>query len=112
MALSLSDKAAKRLLMASVLPLALLAASSHAEEDSQWGSGKNLYEKVCGQCHAPEVNVGPEIAGRGLPEPYIKAIVRNGFRAMPAFPASFIDDESLTLVTEYLATLPASTEQR
>lgn len=112
MAFSLSDKAVKQLLIASVLPFALFTASSHAQEESQWKSGKHLYEKVCGHCHAPEVGVGPELAGRGLPEPYIKAIVRNGFRAMPSFPASYVDDESLAQVTEYLASLPASTEQR
>lgn len=112
MAFSLSAKAAKRLLMAGVLPIALFATSSHAQDDSQWQSGKNLYDKVCGHCHNPEVGVGPELAGRGLPEPYIKAIVRHGFRAMPAFPASYIDDQSLAQVTEYLASLPASTEQQ
>jgi len=102
-----NDKALKRILTLSALPLAVLAASSQAQEnDSQWGSGKNLYDKVCGYCHAPEVGVGPAIAGRGLPEAYLKVFVRNGFNAMPAFPASFIDDESIARVAEYLASLP------
>ncbi|CAI07901.1 c-type cytochrome [Aromatoleum aromaticum] len=104
---SLSGKAAKRALVASVLPFALLAASTQAQDDSQWGSGKNLYDKVCGHCHDPKVGVGPVIAGRDLPESYIRYIVRNGFNAMPAFPASYIDDQSLAQVTEYLSTLPA-----
>ncbi|MFA5630686.1 MAG: cytochrome c [Porticoccaceae bacterium] len=105
------DKAAKQLLMAALLPFALLALPAQAQESGQWGSGKNLYEKVCGQCHDPQVGVGTAIAGRGLPEAYVKFIVRNGFNAMPAFPASFIDDESIAQVTEYLASLPAAAGQ-
>ena len=97
----------KQILMLGTLPLALLTATSQAQEsDSQWESGKQLYDKVCGHCHAPEVGVGTAIAGRGLPEAYIKVFVRNGFNAMPAFPASFIDDESIAQVAEYLSTLP------
>ncbi|MBZ0071961.1 MAG: cytochrome c [Gammaproteobacteria bacterium] len=111
MSYPVSGKAAKWVLVASVLPFALLAASAQAQDDSQWGGGKNLYDKVCAHCHAPEVGVGPVIAGRGLPEVYVKLTVRNGFNAMPAFPASFIDDESIAQVTEYLSTLPAPTAQ-
>lgn len=106
MKLPTSSVAAKRVLAAGVvLPLVLLAAAVQAEE-SQWGSGKNLYVKVCGHCHKPEVGVGTVIQGRGLPAEYIQYIVRNGFNAMPAFPASYIDDESLAQVAEYLASLP------
>lgn len=106
---SLCAKALKWRLMVCVLPFTVLAAS--AQDDSQWGSGKNLYDKVCGHCHAPEVGVGTVIAGRGLPESYVKYIVRNGFNAMPAFPASFIDDKSIAQVTEYLSTLQAPAAQ-
>ena len=51
------------------------------------------------------------ITGRGLPEAYIKLVVRNGLNAMPAFPASYIDDESIAQVTEYLSTLPTPATQ-
>lgn len=94
-------------LLTVALPFTLPSATLHAQDESQWGSGQDLYDKVCGYCHAPEVGVGTVLAGRNLPEPYIRAIVRSGLNAMPAFPASFIDDESLAEVTEYLATLPA-----
>lgn len=107
----LSGRAANRVLMTSVLPFALLSVSAQAQDDSQWGSGKNLYDNVCGLCHAPEVGVGTAIAGRGLPESYVKLIVRSGFNAMPAFPASFIDDNSIAQVTEYLSTLSAPAAQ-
>jgi mono/diheme cytochrome c family protein len=46
------------------------------------------------------------LAGRELPAAYVSAIVRNGFNGMPAFPASFIDDEAIARVAEYLGTLP------
>lgn len=101
------SSAAKRALAAGVmLPLALLGTAAQAQEEPQWRSGQYLYDNVCGHCHAPEVNVGPSLGGRDLPEAYIKAIVRNGFNAMPAFPASYVDDESIAKVTEYVATLP------
>lgn len=106
-----SSKAAKWMLVTSALSFALLATSAQAQDGSQWGSGKNLYDKVCGHCHAPEVGVGTAIGGRGLPEAYVKFIVRNGLNAMPAFPASFVDDESIAQVTEYLSTLPAPAAQ-
>ena len=89
-----------------ILPLVLLSFAAQAEEQAQWATGKQLYDNVCGHCHAPEVNVGPSLGGRGLPEAYIKAIVRNGFNAMPAFPDSYVDDESIAKVAEYIAGLP------
>lgn len=101
-----SSKAARRMLAIIALPLAMLFTSAEAQDDSQWGSGKNLYDKVCGNCHNPEVGVGTVLAGRNLPEAYIKAIVRSGLNAMPAFPASHIDDESIAQVAEYLSALP------
>lgn len=111
MVYKLSGKAVKWMLATSVLPFALLTAPAQAQDDSQWGNGKNLYDKVCGHCHAPEVGVGTVIAGRGLPVEYIRFIVRNGLNAMPAFPASYIDDESIAQVAEYLSELPAPNVQ-
>lgn len=102
---------AKLLMLAGVLPFAVLASAAYAQEESQWGGGKNLYEKVCGHCHAPEVGVGTVLAGRELPEAYVRSIVRNGFNGMPAFPASFIDDAAIAEVVKYLATLPAPAAQ-
>lgn len=95
--------AARRALAASAL--LLLSAAAQADEP-QWASGKYLYDNLCGHCHAPEVGVGTSITGRGLPVAFVEAIVRNGFNAMPAFPASYIDDESIAKVTEYIASLP------
>jgi mono/diheme cytochrome c family protein len=99
------------LIAALALPFALTMPATQAQDAGQWRSGKTLYEKVCGHCHAPEVGVGTVLAGRNLPAAYISVIVRNGFNGMPAFPASFIDDESIVRVAEYLATLPAPAAQ-
>lgn len=98
----LNSKAVKQPLLACLaLPLALLAGQAVADGDGVWKGGENVYQKVCGHCH--EAGVGPVIKGRQLPPQYIHAVVRNGFRAMPAFPASFIDDKSLDQVGEYIS---------
>lgn len=105
---------ARQLLIACALILLappLYAQDPPPADSGQWGSGKNLYDKVCAHCHAPEVGVGTAIQGRGLPEPYIKYVIRHGLNAMPAFPASYIDDQSIALVTEYIASLPAAPAQ-
>ncbi len=88
------------------VPLILLAAASHAQDQPQWRSGKYLYDNVCGHCHKPEVGVGTVLQGRVLPLEYLKVMVRNGFNAMPAFPDSFVDDASLAELGKYLASLP------
>lgn len=102
-------KVLERMVVASatLLLATSLQAQTPAAGSSQWGSGKDLYEKVCAHCHAPEVGVGTMIQGRDLPEAYIKYVVRHGLNAMPAFPASYIDDHSIALVTDYIASLPA-----
>lgn len=65
-----------------------------------WKDGAEIYAKVCGYCH--DAQVGPQIRGRSLPAAYIRTIVRNGNRAMPAFRSSEIDDESLAKLAEYI----------
>jgi mono/diheme cytochrome c family protein len=88
------------------LSFSLVSVPTHAQDAGHWRTGQDLYEKICGHCHKPEVAVGPLLAGRELPVEYVKTIVRSGFNGMPAFPASFIDDESIALVAKYVATLP------
>jgi mono/diheme cytochrome c family protein len=88
------------------LPLALLPGPAQSGEELQWRSGEDLYNKVCGHCHNPEVGVGTVLHGRELPLDYLKYIVRNGLNSMPAFPESFVDDLSLAEVSKYLASLP------
>nr|AAM92191.1 p-cresol methylhydroxylase cytochrome subunit [Pseudomonas mendocina] len=103
----LNSRAVKRPLLASLaLIFALLAGQAFADGDGVWKGGENVYQKICGHCH--EKQVGPVITGRQLPPQYISAVVRNGFRAMPAFPASFIDDKALQQVAEYISKTPAT----
>lgn len=66
-----------------------------------WKDGAEVYAKVCGYCH--DAQVGPQIRGRDLPAAYIRTVVRNGNRAMPAFRPSEIDDESLAQLAEYIS---------
>jgi hypothetical protein len=62
---------------------------------------EQVYQQVCMSCHA--VGVGPVITGRDLPPEAIKLFVRNGNRAMPAFPESMIDNETLDRVAELVS---------
>lgn len=106
-------KFAIRTMAFSVLASVLLPGISQAQHDDEagrWTTGQQLYDKVCGHCHKPEVGVGPSLTGRNLPDAYIKVFVRNGLNAMPAFPASHVDDASITLIAEYLASLPPAPE--
>lgn len=66
-----------------------------------WTDGVEVYSKVCALCH--ETAVGPVLRGRGLDPLYIRLMVRNGSRAMPAFRASEIDDASLEKLSEYVS---------
>lgn len=66
-----------------------------------WKDGAEVYTKVCGLCH--DTKVGPALRGRDLDPLYIKLMVRNGSRAMPAFRASEIDDRSLEKLAEYVS---------
>lgn len=66
-----------------------------------WKDGAEIYAKICAYCH--EAQVGPHIRNRNLPAAYIRAVVRNGNRAMPAFRPSEIDDESLIKLADFIS---------
>lgn len=66
-----------------------------------WKDGAEIYAKICAYCH--DVQVGPPIRNRKLPAAYIRTVVRNGNRAMPAFRPSEIDDESLAKLAEFIS---------
>lgn len=66
-----------------------------------WKDGAEVYTKICALCH--ETSVGPILRGRELDPLYIRLVVRNGSRAMPAFRASEIDDHSLEQLSEYVS---------
>jgi len=71
------------------------------ESGFTWKDGAEVYTKICALCH--DTSVGPTIRGRSLDPTYIQLIVRHGSRAMPAFRASEIDDQSLEKLAEYVS---------
>lgn len=101
----------KALALASLaVPVLLASFAAQASTEETWKDGKQVYDKICGYCHETGGDIGPVLSGRNLAPAYITAIVRNGFLAMPAFPASFIDDKALQQVGEYIQQLPAAKE--
>ena len=81
-------------------------ADAHADSSGKWQNSQEVYDKVCGYCH--EAKVGPVITGRNLLPEYIKSVVRNGNRAMPAFRESEINDATLAGVIKLVSSSPAS----
>ena len=71
------------------------------EQGFAWKDGAEVYAKVCALCH--ETKVGPAIRGRGHDPLYVRLIVRNGSRAMPAFREAEIDDHTLEQLAEYVS---------
>ncbi len=81
------------------------AGQDDAAPHFAWKDGAEIYAKVCALCH--EATIGPILRGRDLDPLYIRLMVRNGSRAMPAFRASEIDDQSLEKLAEYVSKAPA-----
>ncbi|MGD9729643.1 MAG: cytochrome c [Nitrospiraceae bacterium] len=103
---TMENASAAPIVMALVVVGALAGAAwaapkQPAEQGFAWKDGAEVYTKVCALCH--ETNTGPAIRGRGLDPMYIRLIIRNGYRAMPAFRASEIDDEVLERLAEYIS---------
>ena len=80
-----------------------LAADPPAQERDR------TYAKVCGFCH--DAGVGPAILGRELPVAYIENVVRHGFRAMPSFRSTEIDNAALASVARWVSQSPAAKVQ-
>lgn len=87
-----------------VISLLLVPCVSRANAAGQWRDGMHVYEKVCSYCH--DIGVGPLIKRTEKPAEYIHYIVRNGFRAMPAFRASEINDAELKLLADFIKSAP------
>ena len=88
----------------SVISLVLFSSVSYANAAGQWRDGMHVYEKVCSYCH--DIGVGPVLKSTEKPVEYIQYIVRNGFRAMPAFRASEINDAELKLLADFIKSAP------
>lgn len=89
---------------------ALMAVgNASADSSGKWQSSQEVYNKVCAYCH--EANVGPVLTGRNLMPDYIKAVVRNGNRAMPAFRESEINEAALAGVIKLVSTSTAAAKK-
>lgn len=95
----------KKTVLAAGACMALSVLAQTAVADEVFKDGADVYANICGRCHEP--GIGPTIKGRQLPPEFIKAVVRHGLFAMPAFPAAYISDEKLQQVAEYVSTAPA-----
>jgi mono/diheme cytochrome c family protein len=110
MSSSIISLAARRTFAACVaLALTGLSAPAFTAGDGGGKDGADVYAKICGYCH--DVGVGPVIKGRQLPPEFTTQIVRHGFRAMPAFRSSVIDDQALQALSEYVSKSPAPAAQ-
>jgi cytochrome c5 len=83
-----------------LLNLSLFSGAINANAAGQWKDGSQVYAKVCSYCH--DTNIGPIIKGTDKPVEYIQIIIRNGFRAMPAFRGSEINDEELKKLADFI----------
>ena len=102
-----TEKGTTTFTLASLLAVGVAAGAAWAapqqppEQGFAWKDGAEVYKKICALCH--DTTVGPVILGRGHDPTYIQLMVRNGNRAMPAFRASEIDDQSLEKLAEYVS---------
>lgn len=88
----------------SAVVLLLLSATALAEERSP----QHVYQQVCARCH--EEGIAPSI--HGFPAAVVQWKVRNSVGAMPRFPATDIDDQSLSELGAYIQQLkPVAADQ-
>jgi len=102
-----------RLLVLAACEALLAAAAPAAAADL---TGQEVFDRHCVHCHGPGNDaVGTlQLARTGgkdkallterkdLPAEYIRIVVRNGLKAMPAFVPSDLTDTQLQALTEYL----------
>lgn len=68
--------------------------------------GKRVFDATCNQCHpGGEQGLGPSLNDKPFPRWLIKAQVRSGAGAMPAFSSEEISGVELDAVTRYLVWL-------
>jgi len=68
--------------------------------------GELVYMRHCHSCHpGGAAGLGPSLNDKPLPKALVKAQVRRGLGAMPAFDAQRISDEDLEALGEYVVSL-------
>ena len=66
------------------------------------------YNEICAYCH--DTNVGPDLRLTQYDAETLKAFVRNGAGAMPAFPESEVSDAEIEEIASYLASVSEAAE--
>ena len=91
-------------------------ADGHADTQMTYLDGKALFELYCIACHDAgpghpgtmrleermSADQAPLLDRDNLPPDYVKLVVREGFKLMPPFRPSEIDDAQLDLLTDYI----------
>ena len=78
--------------------------------DAKLATGaEGTYSETCAYCHGS--NVGPIILGRHLPADMIKATVRGGRGAMPAFRPTEISDADLAVLADWISASKADASE-
>jgi mono/diheme cytochrome c family protein len=68
--------------------------------------GELVYMRHCDSCHpSGAAGLGPSLNDKPLPKVLVKAQVRNGLGAMPAFGEEKISDDDLEALGEYVGSL-------
>lgn len=74
--------------------------------DPDVARGEHVFAARCHQCHPGGAGgLGPAINDKPLPVTLIKAQVRNGLGAMPAFGNREVSDQDLDAIAKYLKAL-------
>jgi mono/diheme cytochrome c family protein len=72
--------------------------------------GERLFYRYCSYCHpGGEAGVGPALNDKPLPESLVRAQVRRGLGAMPAFEAITLSDEQVADVAAFVSDLRQTT---
>lgn len=82
------------------LALLLTMSSAWGQSAGQWSSPEKIYGKVCAYCH--ETAVAPRLFGRNLSAEYVRHVVLNGQRAMPAFRPTDFSGEELKALAQFV----------
>ncbi len=68
--------------------------------------GERLFYRFCARCHpGGEAGLGPALNNKPLPEVAIRAQIRKGLGAMPAFPEHHLDDAQVAEIADYVVAL-------
>jgi len=75
--------------------------------------GKLLFQKFCYKCHPNGAGgLGPAINNKPLPAFAIRAQIRKGVGAMPAFGSASLSDADVGAIADYLVALRAAPSER